>query len=63
MEIVQERRKKRPISCYYGHILNEDIPELKILLEKYKEGNDNEFADYLADMIEKKIIEKVNMII
>ena len=46
--------KKRPISCYYGQILNEDIPELKELLEKYKNGDDNEFADYLGDLIDKK---------
>ena len=46
--------KKRPINCFYGHVLNEDIPELKELLEKYRDGDDHEFADYLGDMEDKK---------
>ena len=46
--------KKRPIECFYGQVLNEDIPELKELLEKYRDGDDHEFADYLGDMIDKK---------
>ena len=46
--------KKRPINCFYGHVLNEDIPELKELLEKYRDGDDHEFADYLGDMFDKK---------
>ena len=46
--------KMRPIECYYGQVLNEDIPELKELLEKYRNGDDHEFADYLGDMFDKK---------
>ena len=38
--------KMRPIECFYGQVLNEDIPELKELLEKYRNGDDHEFADY-----------------
>ena len=44
----------RPIECFYGQVLNEDIPELKELLEKYRNGDDHEFADYLGDMFDKK---------
>ena len=46
--------KKRPIECYRGQVLNEDLPELKELLEKYRDGDDHEFADYLGDMFDKK---------
>ena len=46
--------KMRPIECFYGQVLNEDIPELKELLEKYRNGDDHEFADYLGDMYDKK---------
>ena len=46
--------KKRPIECYRGQVLNEDLPELKELLEKYRDGDDHEFADYLGDMVDKK---------
>ena len=46
--------KKLPLECYKGKVLNEDLPELQELLEKYKDGDDHEFADYLGDMYEKK---------
>ena len=46
--------KMRPIECFYGQVPNEDIPELKELLEKYRNGDDHEFADYLGDMFDKK---------
>ena len=46
--------KKRPIECYRGQVLNEDLPELKELLEKYRDGDDHEFANILGDMIDKK---------
>ena len=46
--------KKRPIECYKGQVLNEDLPELEQLLEKYRDGDDHEFADYLGDMFDKK---------
>ena len=46
--------KKRPIECYRGHVLNEDLPELKEILEKYRDGDDHEFAYHLGDMIDKK---------
>ena len=47
--------KNRPISCYEGKVLREDMPELMELLEKYKgDGDDNEFALYLGDMFDKK---------
>ena len=50
----QQAPKKRPIECYNGLVLPEDIPELKELLEKYRDGDDHEFADYLGDMFDKK---------
>ncbi len=47
--------KYRPIECYKGQVLEEDIPELEELLEKFKNGgNDNEFDNYLEDMFDKK---------
>ena len=47
--------KNRPISCYEGKVLPEDIPELTKLLEQFKgDGDDNVFADYLGDMFDKK---------
>ena len=47
--------KNRPISCYEGQVLREDIPELMDLLEKFKgDGDDHVFADYLGDMFDKK---------
>ena len=46
--------KKRPIECFKGLVLNEDLPELEQLLEKYRDGDDHEFADYLGDMFDKK---------
>ncbi len=47
--------KKRPISCYEGKVLPEDIPELQQLLDEFKEdGDDNVFANYLGDMFDKK---------
>ena len=47
--------KYRPISCYEGKVLPEDIPELKKLLELFKDGgDDNVFALYLGDMFDKK---------
>ena len=46
--------KKRPIECYRGQVLNEDLPELKEILEKYRDGDDHEFAYHLGDMIDKK---------
>lgn len=46
--------KKRPIECYQGLVLKEDLPELKELLERYKDGDDHEFALYLEDMLDKK---------
>ena len=47
--------KNRPIGCYTNQVLEEDIPELKRLLRKFKKfGDDNVFADYLYDMLEKK---------
>ena len=47
--------KNRPISCYEGQVLKEDIPELMDLLEKFKgDGDDHVFADYLGDMFDKK---------
>ena len=42
------------LECYKGKVLNEDLPELKELLEKYRDGDDHEFADYLGDMYDKK---------
>ena len=46
--------KKRPVECFRGQVLNEDFDELKELLEKYRDGDDHEFADYLGDMFDKK---------
>lgn len=47
--------KNRPISCYEGQVLKEDIPELMDLLEKFKgDGDDHVFAYYLGDMFDKK---------
>ena len=46
--------KRRPISCYEGKVLPEDMPELEQLLEEFKEGDDNVFALYLGDMFDKK---------
>ena len=46
--------KKRPLECFKGQVLNEDLPELEQLLEKYRDGDDHEFADYLGDMFDKK---------
>ena len=47
--------KNRPISCYEGQVLKEDIPELMDLLERFKgDGDDHVFADYLGDMFDKK---------
>ena len=47
--------KKRPIECYEGKVLAEDIPELQQLLNEFKEdGDDHVFADYLGDMFDKK---------
>ena len=46
--------KRRPIECFTGEVLNEDLEELKELLKKYKDGDDQEFADYLGDMYDKK---------
>ena len=47
--------KYRPISCYEGKVLPEDIPELTKLLELFKDGgDDNVFALYLGDMFDKK---------
>ena len=46
--------KRRPISCYEGKVLQEDMPELEQLLEEFKEGDDNVFANYLGDMFDKK---------
>jgi len=47
--------KNRPIGCYSNKVLEEDMPELKRLLRKFKKtGDDNVFADYLYDMFEKK---------
>ena len=47
--------KKRPIECYEGKVLPEDIPELQQLLNEFKEdGDDHVFADYLGDMFDKK---------
>ena len=47
--------KNRPLYCFKGEVLSEDLPELKTLLDKYRrEGNDEEFADYLGDMYDKK---------
>ena len=48
--------KYRPIECYEGQVLPEDIPELKELLERFGNeiGDDNEFALYLEDMFDKK---------
>ena len=47
--------KNRPISCYEGQVLREDIPELMDLLERFKgDGDDHVFADYLGDMLDKK---------
>ena len=48
--------KRRPISCYEGKVLPEDMPELEQLLEEFKEGDDNVFALYLGDMFDKKEI-------
>ena len=46
--------KRRPISCYEGKVLPEDMPELEQLLEEFKDGDDNVFALYLGDMFDKK---------
>ena len=47
--------KNRPISCYEGQVLPEDIPELTQLLEEFQgDGDDNVFALYLGDMFDKK---------
>ena len=46
--------KKRPIECYRSQVLSEELPELKEVLEKYRDGDDHEFADYLGDMVDKK---------
>ncbi len=47
--------KNRPITCYEGQVLREDIPELMDLLEKFKgDGDDHVFALYLGDMFDKK---------
>ena len=47
--------KYRPISCYEGKVLPEDIPELTKLLELFRDGgDDNVFALYLGDMFDKK---------
>ena len=49
--------KYRPLYCFEGKVLPEDLPELQKLLEKYREGgDDHEFADYLGDMFDKKDI-------
>ena len=52
--------KRRPVSCYTNTVLPEDIPELTELLEKFKDGDDNEFANYLGDMIDKKAARESN---
>ena len=53
--------KYRPISCYTDTVLPEDLPELKELLEKFKNGgDDNEFANYLGDMVDKKAARESN---
>ncbi len=46
--------KRRPISCYEGKVLPEDMAELEQLLEEFKDGDDNVFANYLGDMFDKK---------
>ena len=47
--------KYRPIECFEGKVLDEDLPELKELLGKIKNGgDDHEFANILGDMIDKK---------
>ena len=47
--------KYRPISCYEGKVLPEDLPELKDLLEQFRNGgDDHEFANFLGDMFDKK---------
>ena len=49
--------KNRPLYCFKGEVLSEDLPELKTPLDKYREGgDDHEFADYLGDMFDKKDI-------
>ena len=49
--------KYRPLYCFEGKVLPEDLPELQKLLDKYREGgDDHEFADYLGDMFDKKDI-------
>ena len=45
----------RPLYCFKDLVLAEDLPELIVLLDKYREGGDEEeFADYLGDMYDKK---------
>ena len=34
--------KLRPIECFKGQVLNEDLPELEELLAKYKDGDDHD---------------------
>ena len=47
--------KYRPLYCFYGQVWEEDLPELMALLYKYRRGGDDEeFADYLGDMYDKK---------
>ena len=46
--------KRRPISCYEWKVLPEDMAELEQLLEEFKDGDDNVFANYLGDMFDKK---------
>ena len=53
--------KYRPIECYKGQVLDEDIPELEELLNRFKiGGNDHEFANYLGDMFDKKDFKEGN---
>lgn len=47
--------KYRPLECYKNSVLPEDLDELTEILERFRDGgDDNEFADLLGDMFDKK---------
>ena len=47
--------KYRPIECFKGSVLEEDLEELSKILKVFKNGGDDaDFANLLGDMIDKK---------
>ena len=47
--------KYRPLECFKSSVLEEDLNELSEVLSKFKNnGDDDEFAAILGDMIDKK---------